>query len=235
MQDQFRIITMDGKVSRELFQMVRPSDNKNRIVVEDESGGRLTIHKRRVLSPDSKGKAVALGKGSSTKAVCPKCVKVIEVVDAKVTCPEHGEFETISHDQKHQPVNTVTHPRSQPDRSTSPMATSPPTTDAPPVGATVDLTEVKKFGVELWAKEQLNFDHVNMDVRAYVLLAEDPVRKLCFNMYDGSLGKKKQVADLHLEEFKANKPPQGKKHWHLLKGTLDDARQHLEKKGYKKT
>lgn len=103
-----------------------------------------------------------------------------------------------------------------------------------PVGTTVNLDEIKEYGVELWTKPQLNFDHVTMDVRAHVLLADDPARKLCFNTYNGTLGKKKELKDLHLEEFQANKPVQDRKLWHELKGSLDEARQHLEKKGYEK-
>lgn len=110
----------------------------------------------------------------------------------------------------------------------------PTQTQAPEaaVGTTIDLGEVKDFGLELWTKPQLNFDHVTMDVRAHVLLATNPLRKLCFNTYDGQLGKKKKVENLHLEEFQANKSVPGKKLWHLLKGTLEEARQHLQKKGY---
>lgn len=107
-----------------------------------------------------------------------------------------------------------------------------PQTQAPETASTVDLDKIKEFGTELWTKPQLPFDHVTMDVRAHVLLADDPVRKLCFNTYDGTLGKKKKVEDLHLESFRDNKPVQGKRHWHLLKGTLEEARQHLQKKGY---
>ena len=112
-------------------------------------------------------------------------------------------------------------------------ATTDTAVDTPTVGI-VDLDEIKEYGLELWTKRQLNFDHVSMDVRAHVLLADDPVRKLCFNTYDGTLGKKKELKDLHLPEFQANNPVQGKKLWHVLKGTLDEARQHLEKKSYTK-
>ena len=241
MPSQFRIITLDSKVSEETFQTIRPSDNKNRIVIEgDESGARLTIHKNRVLSADSIGKAVALRKGSAVKAVCPKCSNVIEVTGNKIVCPDHGEFETTSHDQKLQSVNMVKRSKPQKDRSKNTMddqtndaaiATGTPATDTN-IGTIVDLDEIKGYGDELWTKPQLNFDHVSMDVRAHVLLSDNPVRKLCFNTYDGTLGKKKQLEDLHLEEFKGNKPIQDKKFWHALKGTLDDARQHLEKKGY---
>ena len=69
MPEQFRIITMDGKVSKELFRVIRNSDNKNRLVVESESGARLTIHKRRVLSVDSLGKAIALKPGSDVTLI----------------------------------------------------------------------------------------------------------------------------------------------------------------------
>ena len=246
MPDKFRIILMDGKVSKELFELIRPSDNKNRIVVESESNARLTIHKRRTLSVDSYGKAVAMQRGSVIKAVCPECSKVYEVVDDKIACTEHGEFETTSHDQKSQSVNMIrrSRPPKKDKKENNPMVTEATAVNAPeavntpeaastPI-AVVDLEEIKKHGVELWTKPQLHFDHAKMDVRAHVLLADDPIRKLCFNTYDGTLGKKKVLKDLHLAEFQASTPVQGKKLWHEPKGTLDDARQHLEKKGYTK-
>lgn len=100
------------------------------------------------------------------------------------------------------------------------------------VGTVVDLDDVKQHGVELWTKPQLNFDHAVMDVKAHALIADNPVRKLCFNTYDGTLGKKKKMEDLHLDDFRDNARPEGKKLWHTPKGTLDDVRQHLAKKGY---
>jgi len=228
MSSQFRIITMDGKVSEEIFQILRPSE-KNKLIVESESGARLTVHKRRIISVDSLGKAVAVKKGSTIKAVCPGCSEVIEVIDNEIECPVHGKYDITSHDQNLQSVNMVRRSKTpQQDRSNKPMASDL----AADIGTVVDLEEITKFGKELWTKSQLHFDHVNMDVKAHVLLADEPVRKLCFNTYDGTLGKKKKFEDLHLEDFKTNTPVQGKKLWHLLKGTLDEARQHLQKKGY---
>jgi len=231
---QFRVVSCTGKVSKDEWIFVRPSDNKSKIVVESVvTGNRMTIHKNRVIEANSLGKAVAMRKGTLLKAVCPDCFKVLTVEGGRITCEQHGEFETVSPGAKYQSVDTGKRPEpSQSDRSES-MATKVAAEPAEVVGTQVDLTEVAGFGLELWTKPQLNFDHAKMDVQAHVLLADGPLRKLCFNTYDGTLGKKKKIEDLRLEEFKAGKQAKGKKLWHALKGTLEEARKHLEKKGYR--
>ena len=103
----------------------------------------------------------------------------------------------------------------------------------------VDFTVVAKYGVELWTKQQLKFSDPRTDVQSHVLLADAPARKLCFNTYNGALGKKKSNTEANflaqLEAFKANTgvAPSGISIY-TLKGTLDDARKKLEKAGYTK-
>ncbi len=98
----------------------------------------------------------------------------------------------------------------------------------------VDIDAIRPFGCELWCKPQLHFDHATFDVRAYVLLADDPARKLCFNTYNGKLGRDKDLSDLHLEDFKDAKQATGKKAWYLLRDPLDTVRKSLEKSGYRR-
>ena len=94
----------------------------------------------------------------------------------------------------------------------------------------VNIAEVKAHG-ELWEKAQLHFDMPTMDVRAYALLADSPARQLCWNTYNGTLGKQRKRNDLPLTEFAAN--DQSASHqWHTLKYSLEKARQILQKKGY---
>lgn len=97
----------------------------------------------------------------------------------------------------------------------------------------VDLEEVKQFG-ELWSKDKVQFDHPTIDVKAFALLADTPARKVCFNTYDGTLGKKaKNLAALKLENFRDhNSDDDGKVIGYVLKRTLDEERKKLDKDGY---
>ena len=87
---------------------------------------------------------------------------------------------------------------------------------------------------ELWTKSSVKFDHVDIDVKAHALLyveGEEP-RKLCFNTYDGVLGKKSPP--LPITEFTANtEVPNAKKAkpWFPIKD-LAKARAKLAKDGY---
>ena len=104
---------------------------------------------------------------------------------------------------------------------------------------TVDFAVVAQYGVELWTKQQLKFSDPRTDVQSHVLLADNPPRKLCFNTYNGALGKKKaNTEEAFLAQLKAFKDnvavtPSGASVY-PLKGTLDDARKRLEKTGYTK-
>lgn len=86
---------------------------------------------------------------------------------------------------------------------------------------------------ELWTKKNVKFDHVDVDVQAHaLLLTGDSPRKLCFNTYDGVLGKKSPnlpieqfVADTEVANAKRAKP------WFVVKD-LGKARTKLGKDGY---
>ena len=103
----------------------------------------------------------------------------------------------------------------------------------------VDFAVVAQYGVEIWTKQQLKFSDPRTDVQSHVLLADEPPRKLCFNTYNGALGKKKTNTEeaflAQLQAFKAGTPiaPSGTSVY-PLKGVLDDARKRLEKAGYAK-
>jgi hypothetical protein len=87
---------------------------------------------------------------------------------------------------------------------------------------------------ELWTKKGVKFDHPEVDVNAHVLVfsAGEASRKLCFNSYDGNLGKKSPP--LPIDEFLADKEVSGAKRpkpWFQVKD-LEKTKTKLGKDGY---
>ena len=77
----------------------------------------------------------------------------------------------------------------------------------------IDLAALSKLkGCELWTKKNVKFDHERIDVQAHVLLfTGDNQRKLCFNTYNGALGKK--TPPLPIEQFLSNDSKDAKTPW----------------------
>ncbi len=87
-QGRFRILTPDGLVSLDLFLLAtrQPTGLKAGcvLVVNQESGGLLTVHRSRLI-PALSG-ATADGQ---QKSVCLKCGRVEGVVEEQIRCPFH--------------------------------------------------------------------------------------------------------------------------------------------------
>ena len=223
---QTRLMTPEGGVSNGLFEVVGPADRKNCIYVVDSDGKQLRIHRERLLPADSLGKLVAVNHGGKLKTACPTCSRTLNVERNIAECPVHGKLQITSHEHLNSPDSM----------STTQQEEEMSKTDATTI---VDFAVVAKYGVELWAKQQLKFSDPRTDVQSHVLLADNPPRKLCFNTYNGALGKKKSNTEdafiAQLEAFKNGVAvtPSGTSVY-PLKGTLDDARKRLEKTGYVK-
>ena len=223
---QVRLLTPEGGVSSGLYEVIGPADRKNCIYVSDGDSKRLRIHKERMLPVDSLGRIVAVRHGGKLKAACPVCARTLPVERNVTECPVHGKMQITSHELL----------TNADDTSATSQEKAMPKTDTT---AVVDFTVVAKYGVELWTKRQLKFSDPRTDVQSHVLLIDNPPRKLCFNTYNGALGKKKSNTEstflAQLQSFKdgATVTPAGISVY-PLKGTLDDARKRLEKTGYTK-
>jgi len=233
-----RILSHDAIISKETFEVVKPPDPKNQMILEDRQGTTLQIHKDRVLPEDSAGKAAAIDLNGKYTGFCPECATGIPVENGTIECPAHGVFEVVmtsgQQPQKKSKKKSKSKGTSKKRDEQMPKETAQP--------AVVDLAAVAGYGTEVWTKPQLKFDHAKVDVQAHILIAEDPLRKLCFNTYDGTLGKKKTgdpIEELQLEAFKTNTAATsgkstGKIIGYQVKGTIDDVRKQLAKAGYKK-
>jgi hypothetical protein len=223
---QVRLLTPEGGVSSNLFEVIGPADRKNCIYVSDEDGNQSRVHKERILPVDSLGKLAAVKHGDRMKAACPLCSRILAIDGDTAECPVHGKLQITSNEHFNNPDSTST-TRQEKQMSKTDTAT------------VVDFTVVAQYGVELWTKQQLKFSDPHTDVQSHVLIADEPPRKLCFNTYNGALGKKKtNTEEAFLSQLQAFKDgvaaaPSGTSVY-PLKGTLDDARKRLEKTGYTK-
>jgi hypothetical protein len=223
---QIRLLTSDGGVSADLYEVVGPADRKNCIYVSDSNGKQLRIHKERILPADALGKIVAVRNGDKLKTMCPTCSRVLVVEKDFAECPVHGKLAITSNELNNLDGKST---EQQEERQM-------PKTDT---ATMVDFAVVAQYGVEVWTKQQLKFSDPHTDVQSHVLLGDNPPRKLCFNTYNGALGKKKAGAEeaffAQLQSFKDGtaSTPSGTSVY-PLKGTLDDARKKLEKAGYVK-
>ena len=178
-----RILQLDGKISDKVY-IIRPEDNRsdssgNLEILEKESGKVVKVHHRRILPLEAFGCAAAFG--DQNRAVCPKCGRLFIPSEDGINCPDDGFFTlywigekpmTATKDEKKEKAPKVTKVVQEPIK--------------------IDLDQLLALeNCELWIKP-VKFDHPGLDVNAYVLLNldEDEPRKLCFNSYDGTLGKK---------------------------------------------
>jgi hypothetical protein len=224
---QTRLITSEGGVSDDLYEVIGPADRKHCVFAIGSNGDKVRIHRERLLPVDSNGKLVAVMHNGKLKAACPECSRTLVVLGDSAECPVHGIKPITSHEH----LNGFNNPAVETEKEHV-MPKNEVTT--------IDLSTVAEFGSELWTKPQRKFSDPHTDVQSHVLLADNPPRKLCFNTYNGTLGKRKKSKTdstfaQQLQSFKDNvtMSPDGASVY-PLKSTLDDARKKLEKTGYVK-
>jgi hypothetical protein len=227
-----RILQINGTVSKEVYIIDEDADRKGLVSLKQKGSLKTikVIHSR-VLPTSADGKAVVIESGDKYKVVCPECDDVGVITDTDTwagTCEEckgcKKEFNLHWLGVKPMAEAIITN------QEGSNMATkSNKTATVEPVR--VDFKDLQKYG-ELYTKKGVRFDHHEIDVQSHVLLftGENP-RKLCFNTYDGCLGKKNK--GLPLEDFKNNEQQSGKRLWFDVKD-IKKQQEALRKKGYSK-
>jgi hypothetical protein len=216
-----RILTIDGKVSDEeyLLETTKPDRKGLLFLTEVGSIRQIKVHQRRVLYDVDNNDSYAVGSNDKYRAVCPAkgCAELQEVDgrDESINCPKHGKSKLKWKDK---PMSSEVNQETKDNNKMKAEA------------KTVDFGLFDRADLELWSK-QTQFDHEKIDVKAHVLLftGEEP-RKLCFNTYNGTLGKK--GGSLPLDAFLSNSCGDTKQ-WHSVKD-LEKARVTLQKSGYEK-
>lgn len=251
---EVRYIEMAGTVSGVYLVEQERSDRKGHISLKERDGIRVVrVHHRRILPKDMDGKAVVIESQNKLWALCPTCGSASEVSpgDATTDCPKCPPIrKTLTlywngvkpmSEVKTKPEKAEKEPKSEkaPKAApTKPKAEKPPKEPKPQrvtkTPVPVDLAALAKTAnCELWTKSNVKFDHERIDVQAHILLfVGDNPRKLCFNTYNGALGRKD--TGLPVTEFVANEPIKGVKNstpWFPVPD-LDKARAKIGKDGY---
>lgn len=227
---QARILKLDGHASEEVYTVLADqADRRGHVLLQEpKTGKQFPVNQRRVLPQLSDDTAVVVESADRCRAVCPRCPYLVEVRagDEIMECPDHGSFKLHWLGVKPMADATTTKKQGQPSATKSGDKTSQA---AEPVQ--VDFESLAKLeDCELWTKSNVRFDHSTVDVKAHVLLyTGDSPRKLCFNTYNGTLGKRGKP--LPIDGFLADEPVQDKKPWFVVKD-LEKTRQTLQQKHY---
>ncbi len=253
---EVRYVKMDGTIDPDVYLIDQErSDRKGHISLKEkltDDGDKKTprvvrVHHRRILPFSMDGKAVVIESQDRHWCLCPDDGAIIEVSpgDTEMNCPKCSRTFTL-HWIGVKPMADATKtkaekepktPKAEKAEKAAPKAKAEKPPKEPKVTkepVLVDLDALaKNKHVELWTKKNVKFDHERIDVKAHVLLftGEDP-RKLCFNTYNGAMGKKAQ--ELPVEAFLANEAVKGAKKdtpWFPVPD-LEKARTKLGKDGY---
>lgn len=239
--ERVRILTLEGHISQEEYVVeIERADRKGHIALYEVGTDRkVKVNQRRVLQNCNDGDAFVVEVGDKHRAVCPKCSYVAEVTpsDDSITCPDHGETQL----QWRKGERPMADAAATTEKQETEAPTASPEVKAKPTPAkkdkptrepiVIDFENLKKNpDFELWTKKSVQFDHEKIDVQAHVLLfTGDNPRKLCFNTYDGTLGKKGRP--LPTNEFVKDEEVDGKKSWYAVKD-VEKAKAKLTKDGY---
>lgn len=240
--DTVRILTLDGKISSELYCIeVDKADRKGHIsLIEVGTNRKLKVNQRRILRNCNEDEAYVVETGDKYRAACPKCSyhQDVKPTDSSMNCPDHAITKLQWRERPMSNVVTESqNPESQTAETQKPMKQNKPTSEKKekPVREQipVDFDKITEIpGLQLYTKKSVSFDHAKISVAAHVLICTNqPMRKLCFNTYDGTLGKKGKP--LQLDAFVANQDTEGKKPWYMVED-LDKTIAKLVRDGYEK-
>lgn len=227
-----RILTLDGRISNEEYTVGHEkADRRGHITLQEVNTSRqVKVNQRRVLANCATGEVLVIQTGDKFRAVCPKCRSVVEVVpsDNSMGCQEHGTF-PLHWKPGERPMADTTTEKKKPTKAVTKAAEKKPSPEkkqkAAKAALPVDLHALKSHkGVELWSKK-VSFDHALIDVQAHILIFVSEPRKLCFNTYDSTLGRKAEP--LPIDAFMAGEG----KGWFPV-ADLEKAREKFIKDGY---
>lgn len=201
-----RIIEPLGNTSIDIYKVSGPPDNRGNIPVATEAGKRLSVHKSRIVDVEAGENApVVLKADGCQKTICITCRTVHNIRQRTTFACDCGYVFQFEGNIKMTSTETVA---------------PPPSTDA-----VFELDQIRQAG-ELWTKA-VSFDHKEYTALAHVLLVVQGTRlkKVCFNTYNGSLGKSSK--GINLKEL-ADPEHAG----NVVTHTAEAERTKLQKKGY---
>ncbi len=230
---QCRVLKVDGTISKETYTLNSSCSNRKGIVeIASPDGGIIQVQYRRIIPLIDIDTATVIESGNKLRTVCPKCNYIGSLVGSEdfLQCPNCGPVKLLW--LSHRPTSESSNkPKKAKQEKNMDNATQAAERKVK-TGLPIDLAAVSKTkGCELWTKKNIKFDNPKIDVRAHVLLfTGTPSRKLCFNTYDGTLGKTNKT--LPIEAFLQDKTDADtRKSWYSV-ADLQKARNQLQKDGY---
>jgi hypothetical protein len=232
LHSRVRVFTPEGKISREVYKVCERPDRKGNILLESPTRQRLRVHQRRLIEPERGDVALVFQIDNQSRTTCPVCgTGFVLAPDQKtIKCPVHGEFQ-LSRNHGARAMTTANDKRAR-QKADKPKAR--PANKALVVPVTIDFDAIKKVG-QLWTRTGTKFDHPEIEVKTHTILippaGKRPGRKLCFNSYDGTWGKRPMPFDA--DRFASTgTDTTGKTIGYLLKRTIEQEMAKLRKDGY---
>lgn len=234
-----RILCLDGTVSTTIYEVDQERSDRNGFILLKDGAASLKVQHRRVLPVSVDGKAVVIASGDRFYSLCPEHGIIVEVsgADETMTCQTCSKtFPLYWLGARPMPTDTATKPKKAPKKQTEKIPKPEKAQIQAKEPIKVDLHALaSRENCELWTKKGVKFDHERIDVRAHVLIyTGDSPRKLCFNTYNNTLGKK--GGELPIEEFIANTAVKGAKKetpWFAVED-VEKVRVKLKKSGYER-
>jgi hypothetical protein len=244
-----RILELDGTLSTVVYLVDQErSDRKGYVSLKERDGTRMVrVHHRRVLPLSVDGRAVVVETGDRFWAMCPEDGQVIEVASGSesAVCPKCSKSFLLHWLGVRPMADAATKDKAKAPKPAAAATAEPKAEKAPrrrrrPPRGRRRSSRSRSWWTwacsrscphcELWTKKNVKFDHERIDVQAHVLLytGEKP-RKLCFNTYNGTLGKK--ATELPIESFIGNSKSKKDASWFPVED-VEKARAKLEKAGY---
>ncbi len=234
-----RVLGADDVIGDKIFEVDDGPDHKGNFVLLSPSTTnnqkRQKVHVSRLLPVQSPSAEIVRHNGTILYISCPQCQHdtPVEVGMRRVTCQCHRScslnWETV-------PVLVRPAPQTdyKPVQAAKAVTRRPATAKTPQIAKqinNIDFDFLKKH-CELWTKGGINFDHGGFDVKAHIIViyGEAEHRKLSFNSYNGTWGKKAKDKDvkLFIDETKTN----NKHQWYYFASSRDELHAKLKKNGY---
>jgi hypothetical protein len=226
-----RLLSGDGTVSEEIFTILSSRSDRKGHVTLLLDGKEIKVHHRRLLPIESAGKAVVIEMSGKYNALCSKCGFVAEVGPTfTFNCPSHGDQDLLWVGYK---PNAIKEAKTANVKHAPGSKFKSKENKSMKVKKIVDLQQLSSIpDCELYTQANVPFDHARIQVKSHVLLyTGDNPRKLCFNTYDGTLGKRSE--ELPIDAFVANDTQGNGFRWYAVKD-LNKTRSKLINDGYEK-
>lgn len=190
---KYRVLMIDGSISNKLFYKI--NDQGSKVLLKSMADSQeIHVHKNRLIPVEKTDVAICIVSGGNEMVICPRC--------QSISNRDHGvsEFTCVSGCGTYQYHNLGS--KSREVRSSKIMSLNNKNL--------FDIEAIKQYPSMAVLSKINKFNNPSIDSRSVVIVhTSDKPRKLQFNTYNGSLGKK--AAALPLEDFNNNIQREGQR------------------------